>query len=157
MSDVESLSRPDVPSGSARTSTAPRALLLDRTIGATLPKFTSAADVARFEETPFEERIAAVSTLDAIRLGASHDPDAPAIQFLPNASQEDTPLVITHRQFLARVIQTANALHELGMGPQYVVSFMLPLMPQSFFTLFGGEAAGICNPVNPLLEPYQIA
>ncbi len=157
MSDVESLSRPDVHSGSARTSTAPRALLLDRTIGATLPKFTSAADVARFEESPFEERINALSTLDAIRLGASHDPDAPAIQFLSNASPDDTPLVTTHRQFLARVIQTANALHELGMGSGDVVSFMLPLMPQSFFTLFGGEAAGICNPVNPLLEPYQIA
>jgi fatty-acyl-CoA synthase len=41
---------------------------------------------------------------------------------------------------------------ELGVTSRDVVSFMLPLIPQSFFTLFGGEAAGICNAVNPLLE-----
>ena len=38
-----------------------------------------------------------------------------------------------------------------------VVSFMLPLLPEAFITLFGAEAAGIANPVNPLLEPHQIA
>jgi len=37
------------------------------------------------------------------------------------------------------------------------VSFMLPLLPEAFITLFGAEAAGIANPVNPLLEPHQIA
>ena len=34
---------------------------------------------------------------------------------------------------------------------------MLPLLPEAFITLFGAEAAGIANPVNPLLEPHQIA
>jgi fatty-acyl-CoA synthase len=133
-----------------------QALLLDRLIGETLPIFTSASDVEKFERTPYFKRISAPSTFDAIRLGASQNPDGPALQFLPNASHEDTPTIITHRQFVARVTQMANALHELGIGPQDVVSFMLPLVPQSFFTLFGGEAAGICNPLNPLLEPNQI-
>ena len=47
--------------------------------------------------------------------------------------------------------------HALGVGGDDVVSFMLPLMPEAFMTLFGAEAAGIANPVNPLLEPHQIA
>jgi fatty-acyl-CoA synthase len=47
--------------------------------------------------------------------------------------------------------------HALGIGARDVVSFMLPLLPQSFVTLFGAEAAGIANPVNPLLEAHQIA
>jgi fatty-acyl-CoA synthase len=47
--------------------------------------------------------------------------------------------------------------HALGVGAGDVVSFLLPLLPQSFFTLFGAEAAGIANPVNPLLEAHQIA
>jgi len=34
---------------------------------------------------------------------------------------------------------------------------MLPLLPDAFVTLFAAEAAGIANPVNPLLEPHQIA
>ena len=47
--------------------------------------------------------------------------------------------------------------HALGVGSSDVVSFLLPLLPEAFITLFGAEAAGIANPVNPLLEPHQIA
>jgi fatty-acyl-CoA synthase len=158
MSNVESTSRPteSISDVAGQTRTAHRALLLDRLIGDTLPKFTSAYDVENFEQTPYSKRINAPSTFDAIKLGALHNPERPALQFLPNASHEDTPVIITHREFVARVTQTANALHELGVGPKDVVSFMLPLIPQSFFTVFGAEAAGICNPINPLLEPHQI-
>ena len=65
--------------------------------------------------------------------------------------------MITYRDFVARVTQAANMFHALGVGKDDVVSFMLPLVPDAFVTLFGAEAAGIANPVNPLLEPHQIA
>ena len=134
-----------------------RVMLLDRVIGDSFPSLASAADIKAFEGVPYRERIAAASTFDAIKLGAAHNPDATAIQFLPNASPEDTPIVITHGQLVARVTQAANMFHALGVGAGDVVSFLLPLLPQSFFTLFGAEAAGIANPVNPLLEAHQIA
>jgi fatty-acyl-CoA synthase len=134
-----------------------RAMLLDRVVGGSFPVFATAADMTAFEAVPYPERIAAASTFDAIKLGAAHDPDAPALQFLPNASPDDAPIVITHRQFVARVTQAANMFHALGVGAGDVVSLLLPLLPQSFFALFGAEAAGIANPVNPLLEPHQIA
>jgi fatty-acyl-CoA synthase len=134
-----------------------RAMLLDRVIGDSFPGLATAADIAAFERVPYVERIAAASTFDAIKLGAAHNADAPAIQFLPNASPEDTPIVITHGQFVARVTQAANMFHALGVGPSDVVSFLLPLLPESFLMLFGAEAAGIANPVNPLLEAHQIA
>ena len=134
-----------------------RAVLLDRVIGAEFPSLATSADVAAFEKVPYAERIAAASTYDAIRLGAAHNPDAPAIQFLATASADDAPVVMTHRQFVTRVTQAANMFHALGAGPTDVISFMLPLMPQSFVTLFGAETAGIANPVNPLLEAHQIA
>jgi fatty-acyl-CoA synthase len=130
---------------------------LDRVVGNAFPSLATAADVKIFEAVPYIERIAAASTFDAIKLGAAHEPDAPAIKFLPNASPDDTPIVITHGQFVARVTQAANMFHALGIGAGDVVSFMLPLLPQSFVTLFGAEAAGIANPVNPLLEAHQIA
>ena len=47
--------------------------------------------------------------------------------------------------------------HALGAEKGDAISFMLPLLPDAFVTLFGAEAAGIANPVNPLLEPHQIA
>ncbi|MGH6715099.1 MAG: acyl-CoA synthetase, partial [Bradyrhizobium sp.] len=131
--------------------------LLDRVIGSEYPRFATDADVRAFEKTPYADRIAAQSTYDAIKLGAAHDPDAPAIHFLPNADPVDTPVVITHHDFVARVTQAANMFHALGVGADDVVSFLLPLVPEAFVTLFGAEAAGIANPVNPLLESHQIA
>ena len=131
--------------------------LLDRLIGEEYPSFASAADVRAFEASPYADRIAAESTYEALRLGAAHNPDAPAIKFLPNADPADAPVVISHRDFIARVTQAANMFHALGVRTNDVVSFMLPLLPDAFVTLFGAEAAGIANPVNPLLEPHQIA
>jgi len=131
--------------------------LLDRVIGNEYPAFVSDEDIRAFEKTPYSDRIAAASTYEALKLGAAHDPDAPAIQFLPNAEPTDTPIPISYRDFIALTTQAANMFHELGVGPNDVVSFLLPLLPEAFITLFGAEAAGIANPVNPLLEPYQIA
>jgi fatty-acyl-CoA synthase len=134
-----------------------RALLLDRVVGDSFPSLANVADVKALEAVPYVQRIAAASTFDAIKLGAAYDADAPAIQFLPTASPDDTPTVVTHRQFVGRVTQAANMFHALGVGSNDVVSLLLPLLPQSFFALFGAEAAGIANPVNPLLEAHQIA
>jgi fatty-acyl-CoA synthase len=131
--------------------------LLDRVIGNEYPAFTTDEDVRAFETTPYSDRIAAASTFEALRLGAAHNPDAPAIQLLPNAEPTDTPIRISYRDFIALTTQAANMFHALGVGPNDVVSFLLPLLPEAFITLFGAEAAGIANPVNPLLEPYQIA
>jgi fatty-acyl-CoA synthase len=134
-----------------------RAVLLDHVIGDRIPSLATAADVAALEAVPLSLRLAATNTFDAIRLGAAFNPEAPALQFLANASAEDTPIVMTHGQFAARITQAANMFHALDVGPGDVVSLLLPLLPQSFVTLFGAEAAGIANPVNPLLEPHLMA
>jgi fatty-acyl-CoA synthase len=131
--------------------------LLDRFIGSDYPSFATEDDVRAFEQVPYRDRIAAESTYDAIKLAAARYPDAPAIQFLANADPADVPDVITYRDFVARLTQAANMFHALGVGPNDVVSFLLPLLPEALLTLFGAEAAGIANPVNPLLEPHQIA
>lgn len=131
--------------------------LLDRIIGSEYPRLATDAEVRVFEEVPYADRIAAQSTYNAISLGAAHNPDAPAIQYLSNADPADKPIVISHRDFFARVTQAGNMFHALGVASDDVVSLLLPLLPEAFITLFGAEAAGIANPVNPLLESYQIA
>jgi fatty-acyl-CoA synthase len=97
--------------------TAPsRAHVLDKLIGAELPRFHSMADVLAFEATaPYAERVAAQSTYEALQLGSALNPDAPAIHFLPNASPDETPQTLTHAQFLGRVTQAANLFHSLGL------------------------------------------
>ena len=134
-----------------------RAHLLDNNIGLEWPNFASTQAIADIEAVPIRKRLAALSTYEALRIGASHDPTAMAIQLLPNSSPDDEPIRLTHGQFFAGVTQVANALHALGVRQGDAVSFLLPLLPQAFLTLFGAEAAGIANPVNPMLEPWQLA
>lgn len=131
--------------------------LLDSIIGHELPPLTTAAELAAFESTPYPQRIRAQSTYEALGLGAAADPDAPALQFLSRADPDQPPALISHRQLGARVTQAANLFHELGVGREDVVSVLLPLVPQAFFALFGAQAAGIANPVNPMLSAAQIA
>lgn len=131
--------------------------LLDKKIGAARPELRTAAQLREFEATPYDERIAARSTYEVLRIGAARRPEDPALVFLPNADPQESGLTVTYREFLGGVTQAANMFHALGVGPGDVVSLLLPLLPQSFYTLFGGEAAGIANPVNPLLEAPQIA
>jgi len=131
---------------------------LDRLIGDELPRFRTPADIAAFEATaPWPERVAAASTYEALQRGAERNPQAPAIQYLPNADPDEAPITITHQQFMARLTQAANLFHSLGVVPGEVVSFLLPLVPQAFVTLYGAQAAGIANPVNPMLSPAQLA
>ena len=135
-----------------------RAHVLDRLIGAELPRFQSMSDVRAFEaQAPFAERVAAASTYEALQLGAALNPGAPAIHFLPNASPQEPPQTLTHAQLMARVTQAANLFHTLGVGPGSVVSLVLPLLPQAFVALFGAQAVGVANPVNPMLSAAQIA
>src|SRR5947209_3251991 len=129
---------------------------LDRLIGNDYPDLATDEEVRAFEQVPYADRVAAESTFDAIRLGAARNPDGAAIQFLQNADPADTPVVVTHRDFIARVTQAANMFHALGAEKGDVISFMLPLVPDAFVTLFGAEAAGIANPLNPVLEPHQL-
>ncbi|HXE78065.1 MAG TPA: acyl-CoA synthetase [Rhodanobacter sp.] len=130
--------------------------LLDRLIGAELPTLRTAAELQSFEATPYDERILPQSTYEALQLGAAHDPGAAAFQFLKKADPDEVPITVTYAQFMARVTQSANFFSDLGVGPNDVVSFLLPLLPQAFFALFGAQAAGIANPVNPLLSPGQL-
>jgi len=115
-------------------------------------------DIEAIEAVPIEERLAGLnSTYDAIARSAARTPDAIALAFLPNGDPDAAPVEVTYRELLSRVTQTANAFHALGVGSTDVVSYVLPNLLETHYAIWGGEAAGIVNAVNPLLEPDQIA
>ncbi|OGB03656.1 MAG: acyl-CoA synthetase [Burkholderiales bacterium RIFCSPHIGHO2_12_FULL_69_20] len=143
---------------SERRAPAPSAHVLDRLIGAELPRFATPADVAAFEaQAPWDQRVAAQSTYQALQLGAAINPDAPALHFLPDADPDAPPLTWTHAEFFGQVTQAANLFHRLGVGAGDVVSLLLPLLPQAFVALYGAQAVGVANPVNPMLSAAQLA
>jgi hypothetical protein len=122
-------------------------------LGDAYPDLGDPRTVEALESIPYDERVAVESTYEALRIGVSLAPDDPAIHFLLRGEPDEDPLTLTYRQYLGRV----NLLHDRGVGPRDVVSFLLPLLPHSYMVLFGAEAAGIVNPVNPMLEVRQIA
>ena len=129
--------------------------LIDVVVGESRPVLDSEAAVAALEQVAFDQRVPAVSTYEALSISARQCADLPALQFLPNADPREEPLVVTYAQFMRRVTQTGNWLHTLGVGPNGVVSLLMPLLPEAFYSLFGAQAAGIANPVNPLLSASQ--
>ncbi len=56
-----------------------------------------------------------------------------------------------------RVTRAANLFRSLGVGAEDTVAFVLPNCPEAAVTLLAGATAGVVNPINPLLEPDQIA
>jgi len=117
---------------------------------------TSYEDVLEYEKIPLEERLKAKNTYDLIKHGTSIDPDSPALSFLLSGEHYTEPMQISHRDLMANINRAANLFHDLGVGPNDVVSFLLPSIPQAQYIFWGTEAAGIINPINPLLEPHTL-
>lgn len=115
------------------------------------------ADIEAFERVPLEQRALPHSTYAMIRQTALADPGQAALYYFADADTYDVSVCITYEQLLGRIHQTANLLWHLGIGPNDVISLLLPNIPQAHFLLWGGQASGIVNPVNFFLEPRQIA
>ncbi len=119
-------------------------------------KVVTLADIEEFEKVPIDERLQFFNTYDMIKHGAAIDPEATAISFFLSGDGYNKPIEVTYHGLLEHITQTANLFHDLGVGSQDVVSYLLPNLPQTHYILWGGEAAGIVNPINPMLEPSTI-
>ncbi len=119
-------------------------------------KITCLADVEEIEKVPIEERLTAFNTYDLIKQGVDLNPDALALSFLISGDSYKEPMQISYKELIAQINQTANLLYDLGINSKDVVSYLLPNAPHTHYVLWGGETAGIVNPINPLLEASTI-
>jgi fatty-acyl-CoA synthase len=117
----------------------------------------SIKDVLRIEDISLEDRGMAPSTYELIRRSAERSPDSIALTFLLNGNREEKPYQLSYAGLFAKITQTANAFHRLGIRPGKAVSFLLPNLPHTHFTIWGGEAAGAVNAINPMLDNEHIA
>jgi fatty-acyl-CoA synthase len=113
-------------------------------------------DVEAIEAVPFNERVAETNTFAVLEKGAAIEPESVAISFLTSGNSWDQPVRINYGDLIYKIRQCANMFHDLGVGPNDVVTYLLPNIPQTHFVLWGAEAAGIVNPINPMLEPDTI-
>lgn len=119
-------------------------------------KVATLADVEKIETVPLEARLRSFNTYDMIKQGAAINPDAIAVSFFMSGDQYANPIQVTYSQFLSQITRTANLFNDLGLGSEDVISYLLPNLPHCHYVLWGGEATGIVNPINPLLEPSTI-
>ncbi len=116
----------------------------------------TADDVAAQNAIPLASRYSERSTYELLQASAAAHADREALTFLARGTLDEEPIVYRYREFLARITQAANAFHRLGIGPTDVVAYLLPNLPQTHFTIWGGETAGRVAAINPLLEPSQV-
>ncbi|WIE49818.1 acyl-CoA synthetase [Pseudomonas sp. GM17] len=118
---------------------------------------SSLTDIESMEKTPLSQRGLAPSTYEAISRTAKRFPNAPALTFFLDAKDFRSTHQWDYSKLMGDINRAANAFHNLGIGPKDVIAFILPNLPETQFTIWGGEASGIVMAVNPLLEPTQMA
>jgi fatty-acyl-CoA synthase len=96
------------------------------------------------------------STYEMIGQAAAAYADAPALSFFLRAQDHDRPLTWDYATLFAKITATANFFHSLGIGKDDVIAFVLPNLPETHLTIWGGQAAGTVFAINPMLEPAAI-
>ena len=119
--------------------------------------FRGPIDLPAIESVPLEQRIPFRSVHEMFCANADRYRDAPAVLWLPNGRATDDVETVTYGQLVDRVTRTANLLHGLGVHDGAAVSILMANRPETYYAIWGGSAAGVANPVNPLLTPAQIA
>ncbi len=80
-----------------------------------------------------------------------------AVSFQLTSGPQDKTQSLTWTELHRFAVQAANLFRSLGIGPADAVAYILPNSLETVVTLLGGAIAGIVCPINPLLEPAQIA
>ncbi|NOD82665.1 MULTISPECIES: acyl-CoA synthetase [unclassified Ruegeria] len=120
--------------------------------------FVGLEDKKRMEqEMPWEDRDLPVTFHQLLSRTAGKFPNHNAMSFQLFSGPKDKAETLTWSQLLAQVNQAANLFRSLGVGEKDVVAYVLPNCNETLVTMMGGAVAGIVNPINPLLEPEQIA
>src|SRR5690606_4102211 len=95
------------------------------------------------------------NSYDLIAQSARLFGDEPALEFLLTGQRNEPVQSTSFRELFSRINQTANLLHSLGLSADDAVSILLPILPQSHPVIWGVQACGIANPINPMLEPLH--
>ncbi|WP_037308317.1 acyl-CoA synthetase [Ruegeria halocynthiae] len=120
--------------------------------------FVGVEDKARIEqEMSWEDRDVPVTFHQMLSRTTDKFPNNDAISFQLMSGPKDKAETLTWSQLLGKVNQAANLFRSLGIGEKDVVAYVLPNCNETLITMMGGAVAGIVNPINPLLEPEQIA
>ncbi|MEL7531378.1 MAG: acyl-CoA synthetase [Bacteroidota bacterium] len=118
-------------------------------------KIRTREDVLAFEQLPLPEL--ADSVYGVVKNAADLYAERIFLRFFLDARKYSREQKWTYRELLNEVHACANMFRDLGVGEQDVVSYIMPNSPETMFTVYGAETAGIVNAINPLLEAPLLA
>ena len=108
-------------------------------------------------EMPWSDRDIPPTLWGQLSRTADRFPARPATSYQLLSGPQDKAETLSWSQLRDQTAQAANLFRSLGVGETDVVAYVLPNCTETLSTLLGGAVAGIVNPINPLLEPEQIA
>ena len=113
--------------------------------------------IAIQEEAPWEKRELPKTLYEMLRTTTVAFPRRPAVSYQLLSGPKDPAETLTWQQFHDLTCQAANLFRDLGVGEKDVVALIMPNSMETAIATVGGAIAGIVNPINPLLDPDQIA
>jgi len=120
--------------------------------------FTSRQDALDIEnEMPWTDRTRPATLYQMLHETTRRFPDRPAISYQLLSGAGDKAQTLTWQQFHDQCCQAANLFRSLKLAEDDVIALVLPNTLETAVATIGGAIAGIVNPINPLLEPEQIA
>lgn len=117
----------------------------------------SIQDIVEIEKRNWKAECVFNSTYEVLQNSAKLYPNNHAIEYLVKGDAEEEPVITTYSVLLERVTQTANLFHTLCVSSTDVVTYILPNLPETHEVIWGAEATGIVNALNPLLNGETIA
>ena len=112
--------------------------------------------VKEFEKIPLAEQFPFTNSYELVMHAAQRFGNDTALEFLLQGLADEETLKTSFTELGNKITQTANLLNDLGVGEDDAVSIILPILPQAHFSILGAQAAGIANPINPMLEADHI-
>jgi len=123
-----------------------------------MSRFANFADIKTIEAAnPWPDSQPAQTIYEFLTNAKDRHPQNKAVSFQITSGPTDKAETFTWSQLHTRVTQAANLFRCLGVEETDTVAYILPNCNETVVTLLGGMVAGIAAPVNPLLEPEQIA
>ena len=108
-------------------------------------------------EMPWSERPIAKTLYEMLTRVRDAHGARPAVSFQLLSDPKAAAVTLSWDELHREVTRAANLFRSLGVGEGDTVALVLPNAIETATTLLGGAVAGIVSPINPLLEPAQIA
>lgn len=97
-----------------------------------------------------------INLLEVVRKGIRGNASKPALRFFMDSKDYTTVFEYSFKEVIGKIQQVANLLNAYGISKNDVISIVLPNLPETIFSILGGQLVGIVNPINPDLPADQI-